>query len=168
MPTPSELMDKLVADTPDWRGAMFARLRRIILDADPQITEEWKWVTANRPGTPVWEHAGSVCHINVLKDKVKLTLHQGASLPDPRKLFNNGFGGNQLRAMDLSEGDTFDDAAVKALIRAGVDYNLGKAVAASRAKAAGKTAPKGTSRPKAAPKPKTARKPKAAPRSKRK
>ena len=59
------------------------------------MTEEWKWVTANRPGTPVWEHNGNVCHINILKDKVKLTLHDGASLPDPHKLFNAGLEGNR-------------------------------------------------------------------------
>ena len=140
MPTPSELMDKLVAETPDWRGRMFARLRKIIHEADPEITEEWKWVTANRPGTPVWEHNGGVCHINVLKDKVKLTLHEGASLPDPQKVFNNGFGGNKLRALDISEGDTINDSSVRALIRAGVDHNLGKAKGGAVKKAAATSA----------------------------
>jgi hypothetical protein len=126
MPNPTELIDDLVAKTPDWRGGIFARLRKIIHDADPDITEEWKWVTANRPGTPVWEHGGSVCHINILKDKVKLTLHEGASLPDPKKLFNNGFGGNKLRAIDIAEGDTLNESGLKALIRAGVAHNLAK------------------------------------------
>ena len=126
MPNPTELIDNLIASTPDWRGGVFARLRKIIHSADPEITEEWKWVTANRPGTPVWEHNGSVCHINILKDKVKLTLHEGASLDDPKKLFNNGFGGNKLRAIDLCEGDKLNMSALKALIRAGVGHNLAK------------------------------------------
>lgn len=126
MPKPSELIDELIAKTPDWRGKTFARLRKIIHEADPEITEEWKWVTANRPGTPIWEHNGMVCHINILKDKVKLTLHEGASLPDPQKVFNNGFGGNKLRALDISEGDKLNESGIKALIRAGVELNLAK------------------------------------------
>ena len=126
MPDPSELIDELIERTTDWRGAMFARLRAIIHDADPAITEEWKWVTANRPGTPVWEHDGSVCHINILKDKVKLTLHEGASLPDPKMLFNAGLDGNKLRAIDIQEGDAIDESALRALIRAGVQHNLAK------------------------------------------
>jgi len=126
MPNPTELIDDLIAKTPDWRGGIFTKLRKIIHDADPGITEEWKWVTANRPGTPVWEHSGSVCHINILKDKVKLTLHEGASLDDPQKLFNNGFEGNKLRAVDIYEGDKLNLSALKALIRAGVEHNLAK------------------------------------------
>jgi hypothetical protein len=126
MPKPSELIDDLVAKTTDWRGKTFARLRKIIHEADPEITEEWKWVTANRPGTPIWEHNGFVCHINILKDKVKLTLSEGALLPDPQKVFNNGFGGNKLRALDISEGDKLNESGIKALVRAGVDRNLAK------------------------------------------
>ena len=75
----------------------------------------------------MWEHGGSVCHINILKDKVKLTLHEGASLPDPQKLFNNGFEGNKLRAVDINEGDKLNQSGLKALIRAGVEHNLAKA-----------------------------------------
>ena len=127
MPSPTEIIDELIAKTPDWRGEVFARLRKVIHDADPEITEEWKWVTANRPGTPIWEHAGMVCHINVLKDKVKLTLHEGANLPDPQKVFNNGFEGNKLRAVDIHEGDKLNASALKALIRAGVAHYLAKA-----------------------------------------
>jgi hypothetical protein len=126
MPNPNELIDDLIAKTPDWRGEIFTKLRKIIHDADPEITEEWKWVTANRPGTPVWEHNGSVCHINILKDKVKLTLHEGASLPDPQKLFNAGLEGNKLRALDIHEGDKLNESALKALVRAGVEHNLAK------------------------------------------
>ncbi len=126
MPNPTELIDDLIAKTSDWRGETFTKLRKIIHDADPEITEEWKWVTARRPGTPVWEHNGSVCHINILKDKVKLTLHEGASLPDPQKLFNAGFEGNKLRAIDIYEGDKLNQSGLKALIRAGVEHNLAK------------------------------------------
>ena len=79
-----------------------------------------------QPRHPVWEHNGSVCHINVLKDKVKLTLHEGASLPDPQKVFNNGFEGNKLRAVDIFEGDKLNEKGLKALIRSGVEHNLAK------------------------------------------
>ena len=126
MPNPNEIIDDLIAKTPDWRGETFARLRKIIHDADPEITEEWKWVTANRPGTPVWEHNGIVCNINILKDKVKLTLNEGASLPDPQKLFNTGLEGSKWRAIDIYEGDKVNEKALKALIRAAVDINLAK------------------------------------------
>ncbi len=126
MPNPTELIDDLIAQTPDWRGKTFARLRRIIHDADPEITEEWKWVTANRPGTPVWEHDGIVCVMNILKDRVKLTLQEGASLPDPQKVFNAGLEGNKWRAVDIHEGDKLNESALKALIRAGVEHNLAK------------------------------------------
>ena len=127
MSSPSERIDDLIANTPDWRGETFARLRTIIHEADPEITEEWKWVSPNRPGTPVWEHDGMVCHINILKDKVKLTLHQGASLPDPQELFNTRLEGSKARAIDISKGDELNESALRDLIRAGVDYNLAKA-----------------------------------------
>ncbi len=134
MPNPSELIDDLVAKTPDWRGETFAKLRGIIQAADPQVTEEWKWVSTNRPGTPVWEHSGIVCHVNVLKDKVKLTLYEGASLPDPQKLFNASLEGNKTRAIDIHEGDKLDEGALRALIRAGVEHNLAKAKPARKKK----------------------------------
>ncbi len=126
MPDPTEIIDELVAKTTDWRGKTFARLRKIIRDADPEITEEWKWVTANRPGTPVWEHNGIVCNMNILKDKVKLTLSDGATLPDPQRIFNAGLDGNKWRAIDLFEGDKINESALKALIRAAVEHNLAK------------------------------------------
>jgi hypothetical protein len=126
MPNPAELIDGLIAQTADWRGETLARLRKIIRDADPEITEEWKWVTANRPGTPVWEHGGIVCNINILKDKVKLTMSDGASLPDPQKLFNAGLEGSKWRAIDIHEGDKLNEKALKALIRAGVEHNIAK------------------------------------------
>lgn len=123
---PSQLIDKQIADLNDWRGKTLAKLRKIIHDADPEITEEWKWVTANRPGTPVWEHNGIVCNINILKDKVKLTFGEGATLPDPKKLFNAGLEGGKWRAIDIYEGDKVNESALKALIRAGVERNLAK------------------------------------------
>jgi hypothetical protein len=134
MPNPSQLIDDLIARNPDWRGETVARLRAIIHDADPQVTEEWKWVTARRPGTPVWEHNGMVCHINILKNTVRLTLHEGASLPDPHQLFNASFEGNRRRAIDYSEGDELDESALRALIRAGVEQNLAKAKLARKKK----------------------------------
>ena len=127
MPSPSERIDDLIATTPGWQGEAFAKLRGIIHDADPTVTEEWKWVTPNRPGTPVWEHNGIVCHINILKGRVRLTLHEGADLPDPSGLFNASLEGNARRAIDFYEGDQIDEGAVKALVRAGVEHRLARA-----------------------------------------
>lgn len=134
MPNPSELIDDLIARTPDWRGEALAKLRRIIQAADPQVTEEWKWISAHRPGTPVWEHNGIVCHINILKDKVKLTLYEGASLTDPQRLFNASLEGNKTRAIDIHEGDKLNEGALRALIRSGVERNLAKAKPARKKK----------------------------------
>ncbi len=125
MPTPSERIDDLIAGTPDWRGRVFARLRKIIHDADPEITETWKWVTANRPGTPIFEHNGIVCHINILKERVKLTFAEGSSLPDPRSLFNADLE-NKRKAIDIREGDELDEAGLRALVRAGVEHRLAR------------------------------------------
>jgi hypothetical protein len=133
MPSPSERIDDLIAANPGWRGETVAKLRGIIHAADPQVTEEWKWVTANRPGTPVWEHNGIVCHINILKETVRLTLHEGADLADPQGLFNASLEGNARRAIDIYEGDQIDDDALRALVRAGVEHRL------ARAKRAGQT-----------------------------
>ena len=134
---PSERIDKLIEDTADWRGKMLAEIRRITRAADPKIVEEWKWM-----GTPVWSHDGIVFLANPHKDKVKLTFPHGASLPDPDKIFNNGFGGKQWRAIDFYEDDKIDERALKKIIRAAVAHNHAalkrKAVAAahgSRAKA---------------------------------
>lgn len=134
MPSPNERIDDLIATTPDWRGETVAKLRGIIHDADPQVTEEWKWVTANRPGTPVWEHSGIVCHINILKERVRLTLHEGADLPDPQGLFNASLEGNSRRAIDIYKGDEINEGALQALVRAGVDHRLAKAAPAGQAK----------------------------------
>ncbi len=131
MPTPSERIDDLIANTPDWRGRVFARLRKIIHEADPQITETWKWVTANRPGTPIFEHDGIVCHINILKERVKLTFAEGSSLPDPRRLFNADLE-NKRKAIDIREGDQLDEAGLRALVRAGVEQRLARKPARKR------------------------------------
>jgi hypothetical protein len=115
---PSELIDKYIAGLADWRGKMLADLRKIIHDADPGIIEEWKWM-----GSPAWSHDGLILVANAHKDKVKLTFSQGASLPDPDKIFNTGLEGNRWRAIDLYEGDRIDEGALKELIRAAVAHN---------------------------------------------
>jgi len=119
--TPSERIDQLIAETPDWRGKMLASLRKTILEADPEIVEDWKWM-----GSPVWSRDGMIAVGNPHKDKVKLTFSHGASLPDPDKLFNNGFGGKVWRAIDVFEGDRIDERALKDLVRAAIAYNQSK------------------------------------------
>jgi hypothetical protein len=114
----SALIDEYIQDIGDWRGKTLARVREIMLEADPEIVEEWKWM-----GSPVWSHDGMIAVGNAHKDKVKLTFSHGASLPDPEKLFNAGLGGNMWRAIDLFEGDKIDARALKNLVRAAVDYN---------------------------------------------
>src|ERR1700678_86677 len=119
MPDPSKRIDKRIADLADWRGKMLAHVRKIIHQADPQVVEEWKWM-----GSPCWSHGGLICVGNAHKDKVKLTFAQGASLPDPDKLFNAGLDGNRWRAIDLSQGDRVNESALKNLIRVAVALNL--------------------------------------------
>ncbi len=121
MPEASEQIDALVAGLTDWRGGTLARVRRIFLAADPAVTEAWKWM-----GSPTWECGGILAVGNAHKDKVKLTFSHGASLPDPAHLFNNGLGGKVWRAIDLSEGDAIDEAALTALIRAAIAFNHGR------------------------------------------
>ena len=118
---PSERIDQLIAELTDWRGKTLASVRKTILEADPEIVEEWKWM-----GSPVWSRDGIIAVGNAHKEKVKLTFSHGASLPDPDKLFNAGFGGKVWRAIDLSEGDKINERALKTLIRAAVDYNQTK------------------------------------------
>ena len=115
---PSEQIDKFIQELPDWRGKMLAHIRQIIHNADPEMVEEWKYM-----GSPVWNHNGQVLLANAYKDKVKLTFPQGAGLPDPDKLFNNGLGGSKWRAIDLFEGDSIDEEALKEIIRAAVAHN---------------------------------------------
>ena len=113
----SELIDKQIADLGDWRGKMLSRLRKLVLDADPDIVEEWKWETA------VWTHKGMVCAGGAFKDHIKLNFFKGASLKDPRGLFNAGLDAKATRAIDFHEGDKIDAPALKELIRAAVAFN---------------------------------------------
>ena len=126
MPNPAELIDDMIAKTPDWRGAVLAKFREIIHAADPETTEEVKWRRPSNPmGVAVWEHNGIVCFGGILRERVRLTLVAGASLPDPQKLFNAMLNGKS-RAIDVYEGDKLNEAALKALIRSGVEHNLAK------------------------------------------
>src|SRR6202521_4839096 len=118
---PSERIDELIAGLTDWRGKTLASVRKTILDADPQMIEEWKWM-----GSPVWSRDGMIAVGNAHKEKVKLTFSHGASLPDPDKLFNAGLEGKVWRAIDVFEGDKINERALKTLIRAAVDYNQTK------------------------------------------
>jgi hypothetical protein len=115
---PSERIDLLIESLKDWRGKTLAIVRKTILDADREIIEEWKWM-----GSPVWSRDGMIAVGNAHKDKVKLTFANGASLPDPEKLFNAGLGGNKWRAIDLFDGDKINARALKNLVRAAIDYN---------------------------------------------
>jgi hypothetical protein len=115
----SALIDDRIKELGDWRGKMLAKLRKIILAADPEIVEEWKWM-----GTPVWSHGGIVCTGETYKAVVKMTFAKGASLPDPAGLFNSSLDGNVRRAIDIREGDKVDVTALKDLIRAAVALNL--------------------------------------------
>ena len=127
-PTPLEsasaLIDKRIKELGDWRGEMFAKVRQIIHKADPEIVEEWKWVRATNPGTPVFSHGGIVCTGEVYKNVVKVTFAKGASLKDPAGLFNSSLEGNVRRAIDIHEGEDIDEAAFRELIRAAVALNL--------------------------------------------
>jgi hypothetical protein len=106
-----------------WRGETLAHVRQLIHEADPGIQEEWKWVKPTNPGTPVWSHDGGVCTGEAYKQVVKLTFFRGASILDPKKLFNSSLEGNVRRAIDLREGEKINEAAFKQLIRAAVEAN---------------------------------------------
>jgi len=131
---PSERIDELIAGLTDWRGKTLARVRKIILDADREIIEEWKWM-----GSPVWSRDGMIAVGNAHKDKVKVTFSHGADLSDPDKLFNAGLGGKVWRAIDLFEGDKVNARALKNLVREAIHHNQSrlkkKAGAGTRAKA---------------------------------
>jgi hypothetical protein len=121
MESASALIDQKIRELGDWRGQTLAHVRQLIHDADPDIQEEWKW-----RGTPVWSHDGGVCTGESYKEVVKLTFFRGASIDDPKKLFNSSLEGNTRRAIDLREGDKIDEAAFKQLIRAAVAANAAK------------------------------------------
>lgn len=114
----SRLIDQHIADVGGWRGETLARMRALILAADPDMTEEWKWM-----GTPVWSHHGNVCTGETYKSVVKLTFARGASVTDPSQLFNASLDGNTRRAIDIREGETVDARAFKALVKAAVARN---------------------------------------------
>ena len=119
----SKKITKRIQELGDWRGETLARVRQLIHDADPEIEEEWKWEKPASPGTPVWSHDGIVCTGESYKQVVKLTFARGASLKDPKKLFNSSLEGNTRRAIDIREGETLNEAAFKALIRSAVAAN---------------------------------------------
>jgi hypothetical protein len=119
----SKLIDERIKELGDWRGTTLSTVRGLIKEADPQVVEEWKWVKATNPGTPVWSHDGNICTGEVYKEVVKLTFFKGADLKDPSGLFNSGLGGNVRRAIDIRESDTIDKGALKSLIREAVALN---------------------------------------------
>ena len=120
--SPSELIDDRIASLGDWRGAMLARIRALIRDAEPDVVEEWKW-----RGVPTWYANGKIiCTGETYKEAVKTTFAKGAALDDPKGLFNSSLEGNVRRAIDFYEGDTIDEEALKELIRAAVAANKGK------------------------------------------
>ncbi|WP_263770418.1 DUF1801 domain-containing protein [Propionivibrio soli] len=116
--TPSELIDKRIAELGDWRGEALSRMRRLIREVDAEVAEELKW-----RGTPVWSHDGIICTGESYKSIVKLTFAKGASLPDPAGLFNSSLDGNTRRAIDIHEGEEVDAEAFKALVRGAIDLN---------------------------------------------
>jgi hypothetical protein len=137
--SPSHLIDAKIEKLGDWRGAALARARANIKAADPDVVEDVKWRKPSNPwGVPVWEHGGIVCSGETYKDKVKLTFARGAALADPSGLFNSSLDGNVRRAIDISEGDTIDEKALTALVRAAVALNTAKRGAARPARAAKK------------------------------
>jgi hypothetical protein len=115
---PSALIDARIKELADWRGAILARLRALVHEADPEVVEEWKW-----RGVPVWEHDGIICTGETYKNVVKMTFAKGAALQDPSGLFNASLEGNTRRAIDFHEGDAVNEAALKTLIRAAVELN---------------------------------------------
>jgi hypothetical protein len=124
MTTDTAAIDARIASLGDWRGAILARVRRLIRDADPDAVEEIKWRKPSNPGgVPTWSHAGILCTGETYRDKVKLTFARGASLADPAGLFNASLDAGTRRAIDLREGDELDEAAFKTLVRAAVALN---------------------------------------------
>lgn len=115
---PGEEIDNLIAKNPDWRGEMLAKVRKTILAAESGIEETWKWM-----GSPVWEKDGIICVGNILKNKVQIVFMNGAFLPDPDKIFNNGLDGNQRRVIDIFEGDKLAESSLRTLVRAAISFN---------------------------------------------
>ena len=120
--SPSALIDARIAELGDWRGTTLARVRALIMEADPGVVEAWKWM-----GTPVWERDGIICTGETYKQVVKMTFAKGASLKDPAGLFNSSLDGNVRRAIDVREGEPLNAKAFKALVREAVKLNQSKA-----------------------------------------
>jgi hypothetical protein len=118
----SQLIDARIKELGDWRGEMLSRLRALVKEADPEVVEEWKW-----RGVPVWYHDGMICTGETYKTVVKMTFAKGAALKDPSGLFNSSLDGNTRRAIDFHEGETIDEDALKALVRAAATLNRSKA-----------------------------------------
>jgi hypothetical protein len=116
--SPSQLIDARIKELGDWRGQTLARVRKLIKETDPDVVEDWKW-----RGVPVWYHDGMICTGEIYKNAVKLTFAKGASLDDPSNLFNSSLDGNTRRAIDIHEGDTINEKALTALIRAAIAQN---------------------------------------------
>ncbi|HEV7259778.1 MAG TPA: DUF1801 domain-containing protein [Bosea sp. (in: a-proteobacteria)] len=125
--TPSEMIDERIRELGDWRGETLARVRALIRQAEPESVEEWKW-----RGVPVWYRDGMICTGETYKNIVKLTFAKGAALDDPSGLFNASLDGNVRRAIDIREGDRFDEEALMALVRAAASLNAAKAPGRSR------------------------------------
>ena len=118
-------IDEKIQSLGDWRGETLSRLRKLIHEADPGVVEQVKWRKPSNPlGVPTWEHAGIICTCETYKDKVKLTFAHGASVPDPAGLFNSSLEGGTRRAIDISDGESIDESAFKALVHAAVAVNL--------------------------------------------
>ncbi len=123
-PNASKLIDERIGELGDWRGKTLSKVRGLIKEADPDIVEEWKWVKATNPGTPVWSHSGDICTGESYKNVVKLTFFKGAALNDPSGLFNSSLDGKVRRAIDIKENDEINEGALKNLIREAVALNL--------------------------------------------
>ena len=125
----SEMISQRIAELGDWRGEALARMRQLIHEADPAVVETWKWM-----GTPVWEHDGIICTGESYKKAIKLTFAKGASLADPKRLFNSSLEGNVRRAIDIHEGEEVDAAAFKALILEAAALNAAGKTKGSKSK----------------------------------
>ncbi|MEO6958103.1 MAG: DUF1801 domain-containing protein [Antricoccus sp.] len=119
--SPSELIDQRIKEVPAWQAELLTSIRALIWQADPEVTEEWKW-----RGVPTWEHNGIICTGETYKEVLKLTFAKGASLDDPSNLFNSSLTGNTRRAIDIRESEQLDTQALSALIRAAVNHNTGQ------------------------------------------
>jgi hypothetical protein len=125
--SPSQQIDTIIKEPGDWRGAKLAQLRALILEADPDVIEEVKWKKPSKPsGVPVWVHDGNICIADMLKNAVRLTFPKGAQMKDPNGFFNTRLNSKTVRAIDFHEGDTVDEAALRALILEAVRLNTSK------------------------------------------